>query len=105
MKRCFDVLLLILAAIVLCCPMGFLVVFVRISSTGPALYWSDRIGRNNIVFRMPKFRTMRSGTPAVATHLLANPHSLTYKIFLLFYPSIFSIPTPLLYTFSNLYDY
>ena len=75
MKRCFDVLLLILAAIVLCCPMGFLVVFVRISSAGPALYWSDRIGRNNIVFRMPKFRTMRSGTPAVATHLLANPQA------------------------------
>jgi O-antigen biosynthesis protein WbqP len=75
MKRCFDVLLLILAVIVLCFPMGLLVVFVRISSTGPALYWSDRIGRNSITFKMPKFRTMHVGTPAVATHLLANPQA------------------------------
>ena len=75
MKRCFDVLLLILAIIVLCFPMGLLVVFVRISSTGPALYWSDRIGRNSSTFKMPKFRTMRVGTPAVATHLLANPQA------------------------------
>ena len=75
MKRCFDVLLLILAIIVLCFPMGLLVVFVRISSTGPALYWSDRIGRNSSTFKMPKFRTMRVGMPAVATHLLANPQA------------------------------
>lgn len=75
MKRCFDVLLLILAVIVLCFPMGLLAVFVRISSTGPALYWSDRIGRNSITFKMPKFRTMHVGTPAVATHLLANPQA------------------------------
>ena len=75
MKRCVDLLLLLIAIIVLCLPMGFLAVLVRISSTGPALYWSDRVGRNNIIFRMPKFRTMQSGTPAVATHLLANPQA------------------------------
>ncbi len=46
---------------------------VRLTSTGPALYWSDRVGVNNNIFRMPKFRTMRIDTPAVATHLLSNP--------------------------------
>jgi O-antigen biosynthesis protein WbqP len=46
---------------------------VRLTSKGPALYWSDRIGRNNVVFKMPKFRSMRLGTPVVATHLLGNP--------------------------------
>jgi O-antigen biosynthesis protein WbqP len=48
---------------------------VRITSRGPALYWSDRIGRNNQIFKMPKFRTMRVGTPAVATHLLTDPNT------------------------------
>ena len=75
MKRYFDLLLLMFAAVVFCLPMGLLAVVVRISSTGPALYWSDRIGRNSITFKMPKFRTMRVGTPAVATHLLANPQA------------------------------
>jgi O-antigen biosynthesis protein WbqP len=46
---------------------------VKVTSKGPVLYWSDRVGRNNVIFRMPKFRTMRVGTPAVATHLLTNP--------------------------------
>jgi O-antigen biosynthesis protein WbqP len=46
---------------------------VRLTSKGPALYWSDRVGRNNKIFKMPKFRSMRVGTPAVATHLLGNP--------------------------------
>lgn len=48
-------------------------VLVRISSRGPALYWSDRVGRGNIIFQMPKFRSMRTDTPALATHLLGNP--------------------------------
>jgi O-antigen biosynthesis protein WbqP len=47
-------------------------VLVRLTSKGPALYWSDRVGRNNVIFKMPKFRSMRVGTPAVATHLLAD---------------------------------
>lgn len=46
---------------------------VRLTSKGPILYWSDRVGRNNVIFKMPKFRTMRTDTPAVATHLLGNP--------------------------------
>lgn len=53
--------------------MAIIAVFIRISSKGPALYWSDRIGMNNNIFKMPKFRTMQQGTPAVATHLLHNP--------------------------------
>lgn len=48
-------------------------ILVRISSAGPVLYWSDRVGRNNVIFKMPKFRTMRIGTPAMATHLLSDP--------------------------------
>jgi len=53
--------------------MAFIALLVRLTSTGPAIYWSDRVGQNNCIFRMPKFRTMRIDTPAVATHLLADP--------------------------------
>ncbi len=56
-------------------PIILVAVAVRLTSKGPALYWSDRVGRNNAIFRMPKFRSMRVGTPAVATHLLADPNS------------------------------
>lgn len=73
MKRFFDILLALLAAGVLIAPCAALAVAVRLTSPGPALYWSDRIGRNNRVFRMPKFRSMRIDTPVVATHLLARP--------------------------------
>ncbi len=72
-KRAFD-LLLSLVSIVLCTiPMLLVTVLVKITSHGPALYWSDRVGRNNHIFKMPKFRTMELDTPAVATHLLDNP--------------------------------
>ena len=73
MKRLFDVVLGCLAALVLFVPILLVAVAVRLTSKGPALYWSDRVGRNNVIFKMPKFRSMRVGTPAVATHLLANP--------------------------------
>ncbi|MGI6656832.1 MAG: sugar transferase [Desulfobulbus sp.] len=73
MKRCFDLLLALLALPVCALPMLAVALLVRLTSPGPALYWSDRVGKNNILFRMPKFRTMRVGTPAVATHLLADP--------------------------------
>ena len=53
--------------------MVVIAVAVKLTSTGPALYWSDRVGRDNVLFGMPKFRTMRADTPAVATHLLGNP--------------------------------
>jgi O-antigen biosynthesis protein WbqP len=54
-------------------PMLLIAILVKLTSPGPVLYWSDRVGRNNSIFRMPKFRTMKTDTPAVATHLLANP--------------------------------
>ncbi|HTY02769.1 MAG TPA: sugar transferase [Rhodocyclaceae bacterium] len=73
MKRAFDMMLAMALALLLAIPFALIAVLVRVTSPGPALYWSDRIGRNNSVFRMPKFRTMRVGTPAVATHLLADP--------------------------------
>jgi len=52
--------------------MLFLAALIKLTSRGPVLYWSDRIGRNNTTFRMPKFRTMKMGTPVVATHLLSD---------------------------------
>ena len=74
-KRLFDLLLTLCAAIVLLLPITLVALAVRLTSKGPALYWSDRVGRNNAIFKMPKFRSMRVGTPAVATHLLAAPKS------------------------------
>jgi O-antigen biosynthesis protein WbqP len=73
MKRLFDLVLVLAATSVLALPILLLGILVRLTSPGPALYWSDRVGAHNRIFRMPKFRTMRIGTPAVATHLLANP--------------------------------
>ena len=73
MKRLFDLLLVLLAAMFLLIPIAAVAVAVRLTSSGPALYWSDRVGRHNRIFKMPKFRSMRIDTPAVATHLLQNP--------------------------------
>ncbi|MBK7354670.1 MAG: sugar transferase [Propionivibrio sp.] len=73
MKRLFDLCLAACATIVLAVPILVVALLVKVTSPGPAFYWSDRIGRNNHVFRMPKFRSMRIDTPAVATHLLGNP--------------------------------
>ena len=73
MKRAFDLLLASVAALILLVPVLLVAALVRLTSRGPALYWSDRVGRHNTIFRMPKFRSMRIGTPAVATHLLEDP--------------------------------
>ncbi|HAL39227.1 MAG TPA: UDP-phosphate galactose phosphotransferase [Polaromonas sp.] len=73
MKRWFDLLLALAVAVVLAVPVLLVAVLVRLTSSGPALYWSERVGRQNKIFKMPKFRSMRVGTPAVATHLLADP--------------------------------
>ena len=73
MKRLFDLCLGLSAAVVLLLPVSVVALAVRLTSKGPALYWSDRVGRDNEIFRMPKFRSMRVGTPAVATHLLQDP--------------------------------
>jgi O-antigen biosynthesis protein WbqP len=74
-KRLFDLLLALAAALILAVPVLFVATLVRLTSPGPALYWSDRVGRLNTIFKMPKFRSMRVGTPAVATHLLADPNA------------------------------
>ncbi len=75
MKRVFDIFLGCLAALILFVPLLLVALAVRLTSKGPSLYWSDRIGRNNLIFKMPKFRSMLVGTPAVATHLLADARS------------------------------
>ncbi len=80
MKRLFDLALGVFAAIVLLVPIAVIAVLVRLTSPGPALYWSDRVGRRNKIFKMPKFRSMSVGTPAVATHLLADPKSVLTPI-------------------------
>jgi O-antigen biosynthesis protein WbqP len=73
MKRLFDVWLGLTLCAVLAIPLLLIGLAVRLTSPGPALYWSDRVGRHNRIFKMPKFRSMRIDTPAVATHLLSNP--------------------------------
>jgi len=73
MKRIFDLIIAVLPLIILLIPILLISVLVRLTSRGPALYWSDRVGVDNKIFKMPKFRTMRIETPAVATHLLSNP--------------------------------
>ncbi|MDN4576471.1 UDP-phosphate galactose phosphotransferase [Pandoraea cepalis] len=75
MKRAFDFILALVAGIFLVVPMLIIAVLVRVTSRGPAIYWSDRVGRRNAIFRMPKFRTMYIDTPAVATHLLKDSTS------------------------------
>ncbi len=75
MKRLFDLVLAALAGVVFLIPLVVVAIAVRMTSKGPALYWSDRVGRNNLIFKMPKFRSMRLDTPALATHLLPDPDS------------------------------
>jgi O-antigen biosynthesis protein WbqP len=80
MKRLMDLLGGIMAVLLLAVPISIVAILVRLTSQGSVLYWSDRVGRNNVVFRMPKFRTMRMDTPAVATHLLPDPKSFLTPI-------------------------
>jgi len=78
MKRLFDVVLALLISMLLLLPIMLMAILVRVTSKGPAIYWTSRVGRRNIIFQMPKFRTMQLDTPEVATHLLSNPsHYLT----------------------------
>jgi O-antigen biosynthesis protein WbqP len=72
MKRLFDIAVSAAALVVFAVPMLIVAIAVKLTSKGPALYWSDRVGRNNRIIRMPKFRTMRIDTPQVATHLLTG---------------------------------
>lgn len=73
MKRLFDFSLAMVLTLILLLPIAAVALAVRFTSPGPALYWSDRVGLRNRIFKMPKFRSMRIDTPAVATHLLENP--------------------------------
>ena len=75
MKRTFDLLLCIMLLVFLAAPMLIISIAVLVSSKGPVLYWSDRVGKNNKIFKMPKFRSMLMNTPTIATHLLDNPET------------------------------
>ena len=75
MMRILDLALTLFAGLVLLLPLIWVAIAVKMTSKGPVLYWSDRVGRNNQIFKMPKFRSMQVGTPAVATHLLSNPET------------------------------
>jgi O-antigen biosynthesis protein WbqP len=75
MKRVSDIFLCCMAALLFFVPVLLVAIAVRLTSKGPTLYWSDRVGRHNVIFKMPKFRTMRVGTPEVATNLLTDASS------------------------------
>ncbi len=73
MKRCFDTIAAIVLFMLLSIPLLVIALLIKLTSKGSVLHWSDRVGVNNMIFKMPKFRTMRTDTPSVATHLLENP--------------------------------
>ena len=75
MKRVFDVAVALALAAVLALPMLAIAIAVKLTSEGPVLYWSDRIGQNSTIFSMPKFRSMRIDTPALPTHLMTDGHA------------------------------
>lgn len=78
MKRLFDLIASIFTLVILFLPICLLALLIKVTSRGPVFHWSSRIGKNNIIFQMPKFRTMKVGTPIVASHLLKNcNHHLT----------------------------
>jgi O-antigen biosynthesis protein WbqP len=80
MKRILDLFCSLLALMLLALPILLVSIAVKLTSKGPVLYWSDRVGRHNKIFQMPKFRSMLVGTPAVATHLLTNPSAVLTPI-------------------------
>lgn len=117
-KRVFDIVSAVILLVILCIPMFIIAVMVKVSSSGPFLYRSDRIGLDNEIFKMPKFRTMRIDTPPIATHLLQNPEkyltpigAILRKSSLDELPQLFSVlngdmsfvgPRPALYNQSDL---
>ncbi len=80
LKRGFDLVAALLLLALFVIPMLMITILVKLTSIGPALYWSDRIGQRNVIFRMPKFRTMRIDTPVVATHLISDPDAFLSPI-------------------------
>ena len=75
MKKLFDLILAIFLILPLLIPFLIIAILIIVTSKGPVLYWSDRVGKNNKIFKMPKFRSMVINTPTLATHLLDNPDS------------------------------
>ncbi len=80
MKRLFDLILVTILIMVLLVPMLFIMLAIRLTSKGPVLYWSDRVGFAHSIYKMPKFRSMRIDTPEVATHLMSNPEEFLSPI-------------------------
>ena len=80
MKRIIDILLSVGILIILLLPILLIALLVRFTSNGKTLYWSDRVGKNGVLFRMPKFRSMQVDTPTVATHLMTNPNAFLSPI-------------------------
>src|SRR4030066_1610802 len=80
MKRVFDFIMAIFLLCFLSVPILIIALMVKFTSQGPVLYWSNRVGMDNKIFKMPKFRTMRIETPPVATHLLRNPDAYLTSI-------------------------
>ena len=117
-KRSFDVVAALLILLVFMPALILLAVLIRATSKGPALYWSSRVGKENRIFKMPKFRSMRIDAPQLPTHLLSNPElyltpvgSFLRQTSLDEFPQLFSIltghmsfvgPRPALYSQSDL---
>ena len=80
MKRLFDFFMSVIFFLLFALPMLIIAIAVRLTSTGSVIYWSDRVGRDNVIFRMPKFRSMRMNTPAVATHLMSDAETFLTPI-------------------------
>jgi O-antigen biosynthesis protein WbqP len=80
MKRFFDLILALILFILLLLPMLIIAISIYLTSKGPLIYWSDRVGLNNIIFKMPKFRSMKMDTPQIATHLLSNPDKFLHPV-------------------------
>jgi O-antigen biosynthesis protein WbqP len=73
MKRLFDLIMATIIIVILILPMIIIMLSIRLTSKGPAFYWSDRVGLDNKIYKMPKFRTMRIDTPEIASHLMTDP--------------------------------
>ena len=80
MKRVFDLAVGLFLFALLIIPMLLIAVAVLVTSFGPVLYWSDRVGQGNVIFKMPKFRTMQINTPVMATHKMTNPNEFLTPI-------------------------
>ena len=79
-KRIFDVVFTLLIGVITSVPLFLIAVIIRLSTNTSAFYWSDRVGKNNVIFSMPKFRTMRVDTPVMATHLMSDPDTYLMPI-------------------------